>query len=60
MNKYDESAELTGLAFARSQNYAGTDELTVTITLAEYRELLHMAVLYHEEHADGQEGGGEQ
>lgn len=60
MDRHDDSAELTGLAFARSQNYAGPRELTVTITLAEYRELLHMAVLYHEEHADGQEGGGEQ
>lgn len=59
MDRYDESAELTGLAFARSQNHVGPDELTVTITLAEYRELLHMAVLYHEEHAGVQEGGGE-
>lgn len=59
MDRYDEGAELTGLAFARSKNYAGPDELTVTITLAEYRELLHMAVLYNEEHAGVPEGGGE-
>lgn len=35
-------------------------ELTITITLAEYRELLRKSALYDEEHADGQEGGGEQ
>lgn len=50
MDKYDESAELTGLAFARSQNCAGPDELTVTITLAEYRELVRVSTLYEQEH----------
>lgn len=33
---------------------------SVTISLDEYRYLLRKSVLYDEEHADGQEGGGEQ